>query len=46
MTPARRRRELAKRDTLQEKLNEEKFTEFRIGCDEGDPTACHSLGEW
>jgi hypothetical protein len=46
MTPARRERERLKADALQRKLNEEKYTEFRIACDEGDATACNSLGEW
>ena len=46
MTPARRERERLKADALQRRLNEEKYTEFRVACDEGDPTACNSLGEW
>lgn len=31
---------------MQMKLNERKFLEFSMGCDAGDVTACHSLGEW
>jgi len=25
---------------------EDKYTEFRMGCDEGLVDSCHSLGEW
>ena len=46
MTPARAERERLRAGALQRKLNEEKFTEFRLACGEGDGTACNSLGEW
>lgn len=46
MTPARREREWRRSDDMARKQNEERYVEFRIGCDEGDPTACNSLGEW
>jgi TPR repeat protein len=51
MTPARRDRESQKANDERErgkKLNEDKFTGFNIGCNEGtgDPAACNSLGEW
>ena len=46
MTPARAERERQRAGALQRKLNEEKFTEFRLACGEGDSTACNSLGEW
>lgn len=46
MTPARREREWRKGDDAVKRQNEERYTEFRLGCDEGDATACNSLGEW
>jgi TPR repeat protein len=51
MTPARRDRESQKATDERErgkKQNEDKFTGFTMGCNDGngDPAACNSLGEW
>ena len=51
MTPARRDRESQKANDERErgkKQNEDKFTGFTMGCNDGngDPAACNSLGEW
>lgn len=45
-TPARQARDRAQNDALAEKVRVDKFMEFREACEEGDPTGCHSLGEW
>lgn len=48
-TPARHARELEQeqkaRDTAR-KANEDKYTEFYMGCEAGSASACTSLGEW
>eukprot|EP00941_MAST-03F_sp_MAST-3F-sp1_P005876 g5876.t1 len=33
-------------EKLKEEYLEDKYVDFKIACDEGDPTACYSLGEW
>jgi TPR repeat protein len=48
-TPARRMRELDTAESKREegrRANEAKYTEFKLGCDEGQVSACNSLGEW
>lgn len=46
VTPARARREKYKAATLEEQIKSEKYVEFRLACEDGEPTGCHSLGEW
>lgn len=46
MTPARQLREQQKHKALQEKINEEKYLEFKMACSDGDADGCHSLAEW
>ena len=45
-TPARRERERLKGDAQMRRVNEVRYTEFRMACDAGEATACNSLGEW
>ncbi len=48
-TPARHQRDVEANEALREvgrKANEDKYWEFKAGCDEGSPMACTSLGEW
>ena len=48
-TPSRRAREAeaeAASRAAGRAANEQKFTEFRLGCDAGEAHACTSLGEW
>lgn len=48
-TPARRMRDAEEADAKREagrKQNEDKYTEFEMGCDAGQVSACNSLGEW
>eukprot|EP00500_Bicosoecida_sp_ms1_P001059 CAMPEP_0203810076 /NCGR_PEP_ID=MMETSP0115-20131106/2713_1 /ASSEMBLY_ACC=CAM_ASM_000227 /TAXON_ID=33651 /ORGANISM="Bicosoecid sp, Strain ms1" /LENGTH=242 /DNA_ID=CAMNT_0050718853 /DNA_START=54 /DNA_END=778 /DNA_ORIENTATION=+ len=45
-TPSRAARERRKAAELEEQIKGEKFVEFRLACDDGDATGCHSLGEW
>jgi TPR repeat protein len=48
-TPARRARDLEAVEADREagrRATEEKYTEFKLGCDEGLPESCTALGEW
>jgi hypothetical protein len=48
-TPARRLREMEEAEAKREagrRGNEDKYTEFKLGCDGGQVSACNSLGEW
>ncbi|CAE7945712.1 hypothetical protein FNF29_08375 [Cafeteria roenbergensis] len=46
MTPARRKRDLAKSDAEQRRIDEEKYVGFSVACNNDEANACHSLGEW
>lgn len=46
MTPARLAREMAHIEAMNDKLQQEKFIEFKSACDNGEPGGCNGLGEW
>lgn len=46
MTPARYAREMATIQAINDKLQQEKFVEFKMACESGEPGGCNGLGEW
>ena len=46
MTPARYAREVAAVEAMNKRLQDEKFIEFKMACDNGEAGGCNGLGEW
>jgi hypothetical protein len=45
-TPARYAREVEAARLLNEKLQQDKFVEFELACNNGEPSGCNGVGEW